>query len=227
MKSKNMSFVLSGLFLAIFCLLIIIVKTVDVAAIGPEGTSIGLSHLNGAIHNFFGINNLWKAISEAALVLALCLVAEYAIIGLLEWITRKSLAKVDKYLFCLGGLYAVLGILYVFFEKVIINYRPIIEEGAEHVEASFPSTHTMLIVTILGSVIIINKRYGQISQRPRAPWMNMLMQAFLALLIVLSVIGRLVCGVHWFTDILGGVLLSTALLFALAGCLDIFASKEK
>ena len=220
---KNL--ILSGVFFALFVLLIVLVKTVDVAAIGPEGTSIGFSHINGAIHDFFGINMLWYAITQATGVIAICLMLEYAIIGLLELISRKSFSKVDKYLYCLGGLFAAVVVLYALFEKVVINYRPIIEEGAEHVEASFPSSHTMLVCSVLGGVIMILKKYGNVNTKNQSKRTAAFIRVFLSVLILLTVIGRLVCGVHWFTDILGGVLISSALLFLFSAALDKFASK--
>ena len=224
-SKTRMSFILSGIFLALFAVLIVLVKTVDVATIGPEGTSIGLSHINAGVHEFFGINDTWYAITQATGVIAICLVGEYALIGLLELISRKSLEKVDGYLYCLGGLFVVVGILYVLFEKVVINYRPIIEEGAEHVEASFPSSHTMLVCTVLGSVIIIIRRYGEKASKIKNDKRALILQVVLAVFILLTVIGRLVCGVHWFTDILGGVLISAALLFAFSASLEILDAK--
>lgn len=222
-SSTSKKFVLSGVFFALFLVLIALVKTVDVAAIGPEDTSIGMSHINSAVHEFFGINNLWYAITQATGVIAICLVLEYAIIGLLELISRKSFAQVDNYLYCLGGLFAVVLVLYAFFEKVIINYRPIIEEGAEHVEASFPSSHTMLVCTVLGAVIMVLRKYGNVSSKNQSKTTAKFLQIFLFVLIILTVVGRLVCGVHWFTDILGSVLISASLLFLFSGCLDKFA----
>ena len=219
-KKGNKSLILSGVFLVLFLLLIVLLKTVDVAAIGPEGTSVGFSHINGAVHEFFGINNVWYALTQATMIIAFCLVFEYAIIGLIQLISRKSLAKVDSYLYCLGGLYAVVVVLYVFFDKVVINYRPIIEEGAEHVEASFPSTHTMIVCTVLGSVIMIIRKFGSANSKLQSKKTATFIQAFLLVLIILTVIGRLVCGVHWLTDIVGGVLISLVLLFLFSGVLE-------
>ena len=218
-NNKQFKFIGAGVSFALFCLLIVLVKTVDVAAIGPEDTSIGLSHLNAAVHSALGVNSFWYMITEFLCYVAIAIVIEYALIGLFELITRKSFAKVDKYLYCLGGLYAVVFVLYAVFEKVVINYRPIIEEGAEHVEASFPSSHTMLACTVLGSVFLVIRKYG--NQVVKKNVNEKLLQVAIAVMCVVTVLGRLLCGVHWFTDIIGGVLISTALLFAFAGVLDI------
>ena len=185
-----------------FLVLIFLVKRVDVAAIGPEDTSIGLSHINGFIHEFFGINMVWYKLTELFGVLAILVVAVFACLGMIQLIKGKSIAKVDREILCLGGLYAVVLVTYAFFEKVIVNYRPIIEEGAEHVEASFPSSHTMLIVTIFGTLMYVLPKYLKNEKAVKV------CKIVCLVIIALTVIGRLVCGVHWFTDILGGCLIS-------------------
>jgi len=186
----------------LFLILIILVKNVDVAAIGPEGTSIGLSHVNGIIHDFFGINIGWYKLTELFGVLAMLVVAVFACLGVIQLIKRKSIVKVDKEILCLGCLYAVVLVTYAFFEKVIVNYRPIIEAGAEHVEASFPSSHTMLIVTIFGTLMYVLEKYIKNEKVVKVCKVACLV------IIAFTVVGRLVCGVHWFTDILGGCLIS-------------------
>ncbi len=192
----------------LFFLLIILLRTVDVAAVGPEDTSIGFSHLNASIHEFFGINTTWYILTQITGVLAIGICLATALYGVMQLVRRKSFAKVDWPIYVLGGLYVITIALYVFFDKVAVNYRPIIEEGAEHVEASFPSSHTMLIIVVLGSFMITQNKYAL----RRGKEFHFMMIAS-ALIILLTVVGRLVCGVHWFTDILGSIILSTGLLF--------------
>ncbi len=209
-KEKNVF--ASGCFGA-FLVLIFLVRRVDVAAIGPEDTSIGLSHINGFFHDFFGINMIWYKLTEVLGILALLVVALFACFGMIQLIQRKHIAKVDREILCLGGLYAVVLITYAFFEKVVVNYRPIIEEGAEHVEASFPSSHTMLIVTIFGTLMYVLDKYIKNE--------NVVKICKVACLVIigLTVVGRLVCGVHWFTDILGGCLISLCYISAFSSAL--------
>ncbi|WP_042256585.1 phosphatase PAP2 family protein [Butyrivibrio proteoclasticus] len=216
MKKSSYKFILSGVFFALFLVLIALIKTYDVAAIGPEETEIGFSHLNGAVHEFFGYSKFWYFLTQIFGLLAIGVVLQYAVAGAYQLIKRKSLARVDAPILLLGGLYIVVFGLYGLFEKVIINYRPIIEEDAEHVEASFPSSHTMLVCVVMGALILmINKYRLQASSSDR-----LIIRIIAAVVIVLTVIGRLVCGVHWFTDILGGVLISATLLFLFSGLLD-------
>ncbi len=201
-KTEKKKVTMAQICFGAFLVLIFLVKRVDVAQIGPEGTSIGLSHINGLIHDFFGINMIWYKLTELFGVLAILVVGVFACLGMIQLIKRKSIAKVDKDILCLGGLYAVVLITYAFFEKVVVNYRPIIEEGAEHVEASFPSSHTMLIVTIFGTLMLVLDKYIKDEK------IQKILRVVCLVIICLTVVGRLVCGVHWFTDILGGCLIS-------------------
>ena len=195
----------------LFVVTILLVKFVDVKAVGPENTEIGLSSINVAIHEIFGVNMGWYTLTELFGVLAILVVAVFAFFGLYQLVKRKSLAKVDNEILLLGGLYAVVFFLYILFEKVVINYRPIIEEGKEHVEASFPSSHTMLICVVMGSVILVIGKYITDDKIKR------IIIIACAVIIALTIAGRLVCGVHWFTDILGGCFISMALLNVFEG----------
>ena len=202
-KSKLILPVCSAL---LFALLIILVKTAGVEPTGVGDTKIGLYGLNRAVHEFFGINDTWYKITEITGLISLACCGIFALIGLIQLIKRKSLLKVDKEILALGGLYAVTGALYVLFEKVIINYRPLIMAGETAPEASFPSSHTVLVLVIMGSIIMIISKYVK---NQTAVY---IIKALCAAIAVITVIGRLISGVHWLTDILGGVLLSVFLL---------------
>ena len=191
---------------ALFVLLIILLKTVDVAAVGPDGTSVGFSHLNASFHETFPLNMTIFKLTEILGYLALLVAAAFALLGFLQLIRTKSLDGVDRQIYCLAGLYVVMGILYVLFEKLIINYRPEILPGEAAVEASFPSSHTMLACVIFGSAYTM---LGFYMEKNTA---RLGLQIALDILIFFTVFGRLICGVHWFTDILGGLFISTALV---------------
>ena len=194
-------------------ILIALVRTVDVAAIGPAGTVIGLSRINGAVHELTGVNMSWYKLTEVVGYLAILTGLVFAALGCLQLIRRKSLKKVDWELLCLGGLIVALAILYVFFKKVIVNYRPIIMPGDTEPEASFPSSHTMLACSLMGGVMLVLGRY--IKKRSLCT----ALRALCALMIAVMVAGRLVSGVHWFTDIIGGLFISGMLLALMAGAL--------
>ena len=187
-------------------ILIALVRLVDVAPIGADGTSIGLSHLNQFVFDLFGVNMLWYNITDWLGVAAVLTGFVFAVTGLVQLIKRRSLLKVDREILSLGGLYIVVIGLYLFFENVIINYRPIIMPDNTSPEASFPSSHTMLVCVIMGSAAMLIIRY--IINKP----LNRILRVVCFVIIGVTVVGRLIAGVHWFTDILGGILISVTLL---------------
>ena len=201
-------------------ILVILIKTVDVAPIGPNGTSIGLSHLNQAIHDAIGINQGIYTITEIGGILAIGVVAVFAIMGLVQWIQRKKLMKVDRELLVLGGLYVILGFLYVFFNKVAINYRPVIMPGEVLPESSFPSSHSMLGCTVMGSAYLLVDRYV------KNPTAVKVLHVLCIINMIVIVGGRFLSGVHWFTDILGGILISIALIAEFSAVLDQIQAKK-
>ena len=205
MKNKNNLFV-SGISGLLVMILIVLVRFVDVRPIGPEGTSIGLSRLNGFFFRISGVNILWYHITDWLGVAAILVAFLFAMAGFVQLIKRRSILKVDHEILALGGLYIVVIGLYVLFEIVIVNYRPIIMPDGIHPEASFPSSHTMLVCVIMGSAIMLIGKY--VKEKP----LCRVLRGICAAIIGMTVIGRLIAGVHWFTDIVGGILISNFLL---------------
>ena len=204
-------YIASGTAFVLFLVLILLVRTVDVADIGPAGTSIGLSHLNQAFHTLTGVHMIWYKITEILGVLAIGVAAMFALMGFLQLIRRRSLLKVDSEIMLLAGLYIITMGLYFFFEGIIVNYRPVIMPDNTVPEASFPSSHTMLICVIMGSTVIMLRKY--VRDVRTYSLLRILCYAVMAV----TVFGRLVCGVHWLTDIIGGVLISAAMLSMFSG----------
>ena len=200
MKEKN-GILTAGVSTAAAVILIALVRFADVAEIGAGGTSIGLSTLNRFVFELFGVNILWYDITDWLGVVALLTAFVFAVTGLVQLIKRRSFLKVDREILSLGGLYLIVIGLYIFFELFIINYRPIIMPGCTRPEASFPSSHTMLVCVIMGSATSLIKKYI----KNKAVCKALCFMCYV-------MIGRLISGVHWFTDILGGILISAALL---------------
>lgn len=203
---KHRRIISAGVSFVLTVILIALVRLVDVAPIGAQGTSIGLSHLNQFVFDLFGVNMLWYNITDWLGVAAVLTAFVFAVTGLVQLIKRRSLLKVDREILSLGGLYIVVIGLYLFFENVIVNYRPIIMPDNTRPEASFPSSHTMLVCVIMGSAAMLINRY--IRNKP----LSRILRALCFVIIGVTVIGRLIAGVHWFTDILGGILISVTLL---------------
>ena len=203
---KHRRLLTSGVGLLLTVILIALIRFVDVAPIGAQGTSIGLSHLNQFVFDFFGVNMLWYNITDWLGIAAVLTAFLFAIIGLVQLIKRRSLLKVDREILALGVLYLVVIGLYIIFETVIINYRPIIMPDNTRPEASFPSSHTVLVCVIMGSAAMLINRYIKNKTLCRA------LRAMCFVIIIVTVVGRSIAGVHWFTDIFGGVLISVTLL---------------
>ncbi len=194
------------IFGGLFAGLIYMLGVYDVAAIGPAGTEVGFSHFNQFVHELTGVNMLWYDITDYIGYAAIGVCVIFAVVGFVQMIKRRSLVKVDREILSLGLLFAVVIGCYVFFEKYIINYRPVLMPGEEMPEASFPSSHTMLAMTVFIAVMIISDRY-------LSSGLGSLVRLICFLTVLVTIGGRLYSGVHWTTDIIGAILLSTALLF--------------
>ncbi len=193
-------------FFSFFIVFSLWLRLFDVQALGPEGSRIGFAGLNVAVHEFFGMHIFWYKLTQVFGYIAILLAAAFALLGFIQLIKRKSLFKVDKNLLMLGVVYILLVLLYVLFEKIPFNYRPVILDPAEGLEPSYPSTHTLLILTVFGTAIQLAGDYIKNTKLLLAAKIPAL------IIMVLTIIGRLICGVHWFTDIAGGVLLSLFLI---------------
>lgn len=215
MKKKNIITSITMIILAV--VYTILVKIIDVAAIGPNESTVGFSSINSFFHNLLGSNMTIYKITEILGMIPLLMAGIYALIGFIQLIKRKSLAKVDYEIYALAGLYVVVLGLYVFFEKCIVNYRPILIDGV--LEASYPSSHTLMALCICGSSIIVNKR---IFHKKIFNLENKL-SIFLMITIIL---GRFISGVHWFSDILGGIFISLALLSSFYTVISLFPHKK-
>lgn len=212
MNNKKRNFLISGILLLIAITFTILVKVVDVKQIGVNNSSIGFATLNQFIFETTGVNMIWYHITDWLGLIPVFMAIVYAFIGLIQFIKRRSIFKVDKEIILLGLYYIIVIALYVFFEKVIINYRPILMNG--FLEASYPSSHTLMTICICGSSILINKKLFNNKITKVINYLSII-------IIPITVVGRLISGVHWFTDIIGGILISSGLLMTFYSLLSI------
>ena len=205
MEKKNKKRLVLGVSLVVaFVLWTILVCFVDVRAIGPEGSSVGFAALNGFVHELTGVNWFLYTITDWLGIVPIAVALVFAILGLVQLIKRKSLWKVDHSILALGVFYIVVMATYIFFEVVVINYRPTLIDG--YLEASYPSSTTMLVMCVMPTAAMqLNVRIKNTVLRRCAVITIVAFTAFM-------VIGRLVSGVHWITDIIGGALLSAGLV---------------
>ena len=205
MEKKNKKRLVLGVSLVVaFVLWTILVCFVDVRAIGPEGSSVGFAALNGFVHELTGVNWLLYTVTDWLGIVPIAVALVFAILGLVQLIKRKILWKVDHSILALGVFYVAVMAAYVFFEIVVINYRPTLIDG--YLEASYPSSTTMLVMCVMPTAAM------QLNARIK----NTVLRRFAVIAIVVftafMVIGRLLSGVHWITDIIGGALLSAGLV---------------
>ena len=203
---KNWKLLVGAAFLVLFVLLIVLLKTVDVELDPNTDKEIGLSSLNfaarDAIGERFGLYDLTEYLGYFAILAVVCF-AVWAIVRF--FFARFDLRKTGLDFVVLAGLYAAVVLFYVLFEFLVINYRPVLLDGKA--EVSFPSSHTMLAITVFVSAARILYRRFNLRVSP------VLFSLPFYLLAAFVTVARLLSGVHWLTDIVGGVLLSTALLF--------------
>ena len=202
-KSSRLFWVGVGL-LAVFVLWTVLIRFVDVEAIGPRQSSVGFATLNGYIHNLTGVNMSLYIITDWLGLVPIGVAFGFAVLGIVQCIKRKSLLKVDRSILTLGGFYIVVMAVYILFEIVVINYRPTLIDG--YLEASYPSSTTILVMCVMPTAMM------QLRTRIKNDLFRRCVMLTITVFITFMVIGRLVSGVHWITDIIGGALLSTAIV---------------
>ena len=212
MNKKKRNFFISTILILLAVVFTILVKVVDVKQVGVNGTSIGFATLNQYVFKTTGVNMIWYHITDWLGLVPVFMAIVYGIIGFIQLIKRKSLFKVDIEIMILGLFYIIVISLYIFFEKVIVNYRPILMNG--FLEASYPSSHTLMAICLCGSSIIVNKKLFNNK-------ITTFIDGLSVVIIFTTVTGRLISGVHWFTDIIGGMIISIALLMTLYSVIDI------
>ena len=205
MEKKNKKRLVLGAGLVVaFVLWTVLVCFVDVRTIGPEGSSVGFATLNGFVHELTGVNWFFYTITDWLGIVPIAVALGFAILGLVQLIKRKSLWKVDHRILALGVFYIVVMAAYIFFEVVVINYRPTLIDG--YLEASYPSSTTMLVMCVMPTAAMqLNARIKNTVLRRCAVITVVAFTAFM-------VIGRLVSGVHWITDIIGGAMFSIGIV---------------
>jgi len=209
---KKMLF-MGAVFLGAFVLWTVLVSYVDVRAIGQNASSVGFATLNGYVHNLTGVNMLLYTITDWLGLVPIGVAFGFAVLGLVQWVGRKSLFKVDRSILALGGFYIIVLAMYIFFEIVVINYRPVLIDG--YLEASYPSSTTMLVMCVMPTAMM------QLHARIKSDVFRRCVLISIAAFTAFMVIGRLASGVHWITDIIGGALVSAGLVITYASVSDI------
>ena len=205
MKKKNRRYLyLSVSMLSAFVLWTVAVQFIDVRAIGPNGSSVGFATINGFVHKLTGVHMSLYNVTDWLGLVPVFVAMGFALFGFAQWIKRKHLSKVDYSIFVLGGFYIAVMAVYILFEMITVNHRPVLIDVI--LEKSYPSSTTLIVMCVMPTAIM------QFNSRIKNTVLKKTMSFLITAFIVFMVIGRLVSGVHWFTDIIGGALLSAGLV---------------
>ena len=195
------------LLLAAFAVWTFLIQTVDVQQIGPRQSAVGFATINGWFHRLTNVCwivcwMLYTLTDWLGLVpIAVCLL--FACVGFAQLVQRRSLLKVDLDILLLGVYYVLVIFAYLLFETIPLNYRPVLIEGI--LEASYPSSTTLLVLSVMPTL------HFQAERRLKNSALRRCIRGLTVLFSVFMVVGRLLSGVHWLTDIVGAILLSGGL----------------
>lgn len=201
--SKPSGSLVGGLLLAAFVLWTVLIQCVDVQPVGQNGTDIGFAAFNVWFHRMTGVHMLLYSVTDWLGLVPIAVCLGFGALGLTQLVKRRSLLKVDADIILLGVYYVVVILGYLVFEMIPINYRPIPINGV--MEASYPSSTTLLVLSVMPTLKF------QIDRRAKRGTVKTVTTIFVYAFSAFMVVGRLVAGVHWATDIVGSVLLSAGL----------------
>ncbi|WP_019680290.1 phosphatase PAP2 family protein [Ruminococcus flavefaciens] len=219
MKKNGINTLITGvLMLILFAVWTVLIQTVDVQAVGQNGTDIGFASLNTWFHKMTGVHMWVYTVTDWLGLVPIFICIIFGAVGLVQLIKRRSLLKVDKDIILLGIYYILVIFGYLIFEMIPINYRPILIEG--RMEASYPSSTTLLVMSVMPTLAF------QMQRRVRNTKVRYGLYAFTVLFTAFMVVGRSVAGVHWLTDIAGSVLLSSGLYLIYQGAVQLTDKKN-
>lgn len=220
MKENGKRNLMIGICLLVcFVLWTILIQCVDVQKLGQNGTKIGFATFNVWFHSLTGVNITIYTITDWLGLVPIFICVCFGVVGMVQWFRRHSITKVDLDIILLGVYYVIVIFGYLIFEMIPINYRPILIEGI--LEASYPSSTTLLVLSVMPTLSF------QVYRRVDNVFIRRICMIFVVLFSLYMMIGRLVSGVHWFTDIVGSVLLSTGLFMIYVSVVDLLSTKKK
>ena len=210
---------LGSIFIVVFIIWTLVIQKVDVQPIGVKGTNIGFAAINCWFHKLTGVNMVLYFITDWLGLIPIFVCMIFGGVGAVQLIDRRSLFKVDYDIIILGIYYIIVIFGYLIFEMMPINYRPILIEGV--MEASYPSSTTLLVLCVMPTLL------EQVNRRSKSNIMKKIVKVFVIYFSAFMVLGRLISGVHWLTDIVGSVLLSVGLFCVYKAAVLLCCKEEK
>lgn len=204
MKRINYKFATAMSLLIGFALWTVAICFVDVRTIGPLGSAVGFAGFNQFVHRLTGVHWRLYDLTDWLGLVPIVVCVGFGLVGLVQWVKRRRLQRVDREILILGGFYIVVILVYLFFEVVQINFRPVLINDV--LETSYPSSTTLLVMCVMPTLVFQIK--DRMANRVLQKVITLMIMGFTAAM----VIGRFFSGVHWCTDIIGGALLSAGLV---------------
>ncbi len=204
-KNEKMTLCSGIVFIVFFIVWTILILTIDVRPVGVNDTNVGFATLNTWFHNLTEVNMTLYNITDWVGLVPIFICMFFGGVGLIQLIKRKSLLKVDFDIIALGIYYIIVISGYIIFEMIPINYRPILING--FLECSYPSSTTLLVLSVMPTLNF------QLEIKLKNSKIKLIIRVITIVFSLFMVIGRLVSGVHWFTDIIGSCFLSAGLFY--------------
>lgn len=211
-KKTKKNLIVSGGLILLFLVFTLVVTFVDVRPVGANGSEVGLATINQWFFNLLGVVELLDVLTDVFMCVAVGLVLVLAVVGVVQWVKRKSIKKVDKELVLFALCCCIMGCFYLLFEALVINTRPTAIDGV--LEASYPSSHTLIICVVLGCALVLNQKKNTLDKYKKL--VNLAISMFAGV----AVICRLLSGMHWLTDIFAGVLLASGIVMFYYSCVN-------
>lgn len=211
MKTKNKLIISTAIMAILSIAFTLLVVLVDKQNIGANESIVGLADINKVFKEIFPYCNTFYNITEALGIFVLSIALCYVIVAFVQLIKRKSIKKIDYELLILALFYVGIVLLYIIFELAKINFRPVLLDG--ELEASYPSSHTMLALFICTTSIFLNTKL--IANKKLRITLDILSST----IGLITIIGRIISGVHWITDIIGAIFISTTLVLLYLICI--------
>lgn len=202
-NGKKRYLFLGSTFIVAFIIWTLLIQVVDVQPLGVNGTDIGFATVNCWFHKLIGVHMKIYNITDWLGLVPIFVCVIFGWLGFVQLIKRRSIFKVDNDIIVLGVYYIIVIFCYFIFEMIPINFRPVLIEG--YLESSYPSSTTLLVLCVMPTLI------EQMNRRLENEKVKELIKIFVICFSAFMVLGRMVSGVHWLTDIVGSVMLSAGL----------------
>ena len=152
-------------------------------------------------------SNTWIKITDIILYASIAIVGLFAVLGLAQWISRKSIKKVDKQILWMVLPLALVVIVYLVCDKILtpdrFSFMPTRPDGSG--EPSFPSTHVLVVTTVFFCISAALPKY--IKSKVALFLIDIVMFALASLVAT----GRIMSDKHSYIDVAGSVVF--ALIF--------------